>query len=106
MVETGEELNWYVGISASNFSLEGQESAQFSVTLVHPQTPEPGTYRVELLGIDLDNSVSQMYNLDMVVGDIANVEIEFAYDKLPVSPIETTTFSTYVNNLGLSLIHI
>ena len=100
MVETGEELNWYVGISASNFSLEGQESAQFSVTLVHPQTPEPGTYRVELLGIDLDNSVSQTYNLDMVVGEIANVDIEFAYDKLPVSPIETSTFSMYVNNLG------
>ena len=55
---------------------------------------------MELLGIDLDNSVSQTYNLDMVVGEIANVDIEFAYDKLPVSPIETSIFSMYVNNLG------
>ena len=53
-LDTGQTESWYVGATESNFSLEGQDSANITVTLVHPTPPNPGTYRIDLTGIDVD----------------------------------------------------
>ena len=51
-IATGQSESWYVGATESNFTLDGQDSANITVTLVHPTPPTPGAYRLDLLGID------------------------------------------------------
>lgn len=100
--ETGVSVPWYVGISSTDFSLQGQESKLFTVTLIHPETPEMGTYLIQLQAEDTDNGVSSQFTLEMEVSQIANLKVEYDYEKIPVSPIEATTFPIYIQNLGNS----
>ena len=100
--QTGQQVSWYVGISSTNFSLEGRESKTVSITMIHPETPSKGTYEIQLFGLDVDNGVSSVYSVELDVPDIANVEFQYDYDIVPVHPIEPTTFPVYVQNLGNS----
>jgi len=102
MLETGLPISWYIGISSANFTLEGQESISFSVTMIHPETPAKGTYQIQLLGLDVDNGVNDAYDLELVVSDIANIILEYDYDIVPVSPIDATSLPLYLQNLGNS----
>ena len=72
---TGQSQSWYVGATESNFSLEGQDSANITVTLVHPTPPAPGAYRIDLLGLDVDNGVTYPYHLDFIVPELADLRI-------------------------------
>ena len=63
-------MPWYVGSTESNFSMEGQASESISVTLVHPAPPAPGTYRIDLLALDVDNSVDYPLSIDLVKTDL------------------------------------
>ena len=100
--ETGESVPWYVGISSTDFSLQGQESTVLSVTLIHPETPAKGDYLIQLQATDTDNGVSSQFTLEMEVFEIANLQVEYDYEKIPVSPIDATTFPIYIQNLGNS----
>ena len=100
--ETGASVPWYVGISTTSFSLQGQESAVLTVTLIHPETPAKGVYLIQLQATDTDNGVSSQFTLELDVFEIANLQVEYDYDKIPVSPIESTTFPIYIQNLGNS----
>ncbi len=102
MVETGESISWYVGISTTSFSLQGQESDSLSVTMIHPDTPAKGTYQIQLQATDTDNGVSSQYILEMEVLEIANILVEYDYEIIPVNPIEPSTFPIYIQNLGNS----
>ena len=99
-VQDGTELNWYVGLSGNQYQLQGSESVDLTVTVVHPNSPAPGTYRVALSATDIDNSLTTTFDLDMVVGEIPDVGIESDYDVIPVSPIEPTTIPLYLFNYG------
>jgi serine protease AprX len=95
-----QNVPWYVGSNESNFTLEGQESANIVVTLVHPTPPPPGTYRVDLLGIDVDNGVNYPYMLYFVVPDLPNLRLEYDYQVVPVSPTEPTSIDIRLFNIG------
>ena len=56
-------LSWYVGLDQTNFMLAGQEGGQVNITLVHPSGPNPGIYKINLLGYDEDNDVSSPFTL-------------------------------------------
>ena len=98
-VETGQTMPWYVGSTESNFSMEGQASESISVTLVHPAPPAPGTYRIDLLALDVDNSVDYPLSIDLVVPDLPEAGLEFDYQVVPVHPSEPTNISVrFLNN--------
>ena len=97
---TGQTETWYVGANESNFSLEGQGSAEIIVTLVHPTPPLPGLYRIDLLGIDVDNGVTYPYMLYLEVPDLPNLRLEYDYQIVPVSPTETTSIDIRLFNIG------
>ena len=99
-IEDDTELNWYVGLSGSQYELTGSESVSLTVTVVHPQSPAPGTYRIALGATDLDNSITTSLDLDLVVDEIPDVGLETDYDVIPVSPIESTMVPLYVYNYG------
>ena len=98
--ENGQTEAWYVGANESNFTLEGQGSAEIVVTLVHPTPPLPGLYRIDLLGIDVDNGVSYPYMLYLEVPDLPNLRLEYDYQIIPVSPSEPTSIDIRLFNLG------
>ena len=77
-------MNWYVGLSGSQYELTGSESVSLTVTVVHPQSPAPGTYRISLSATDLDNSITTSLDLDLVVDEIPDVGLETDYDVIPV----------------------
>ncbi len=99
-VEDGTELNWYVGLSGNQYQLQGSEYVELSVTVVHPKSPAPGTYRVTISATDLDNSLTTDFDLDMVVDEIPDVGIESDYDVIPVNPINPTIVPLYLFNYG------
>jgi uncharacterized membrane protein len=99
-VATGQTMPWYVGSTDSNFSMEGQASENITVTLVHPAPPEPGTYRIDLLGLDVDNSVDYPLNLELVVPDLPEAAIEFDYEVVPVHPSDPTNLTVRFYNNG------
>mgnify|MGYP003309806175 FL=1 len=92
-------MPWYVGSTESNFSMEGQASESIFVTLVHPAPPAPGTYRIDLLALDVDNSVDYPLSIDLVVPDLPEAGLEFDYQVVPVHPSEPTNISVrFLNN--------
>lgn len=93
-------LSWYVGLDQSNFMLEGQEGAQINVTLVHPSGPDPGIYKIELLGYDEDNDVSSPFTLMLDVPVLSQTRLEFDYTTIPVHPTEVTSVDFRLFNLG------
>ena len=102
LAETGESISWYVGISSTSFSLQGQESTPLSVTMIHPETPAKGNYQIQLQATDTDNGVTSQFTLEMEVLEIANILVEYDYEIIPVHPIDSSTFPIYVQNLGNS----
>ena len=102
VAETGESMPWYVGVSSTSFSLQGQESTTLSVTMIHPETPAKGNYQIQLQATDTDNGVSSQLILVMEVFEIANILVEYDYEIVPVNPIDPTVFPIYIQNLGNS----
>jgi serine protease AprX len=96
----GQTESWYVGANESNFTLDGQGSAEIVVTLVHPTPPAPGMYRIDLLGIDVDNGVSYPYMLYLEVPDLPKLRLEYDYQIVPVSPSEPTSIDIRLFNIG------
>ena len=99
-VETGEIMSWYIGSTDSNFSMDGQASESITVTLVHPAPPEPGTYRIDLLGLDVDNGVDYPLNIELVVPDLPEAAVEFDYEIVPVHPSDPTNITIRFYNNG------
>ena len=99
-LETGQAMPWYIGSTESNFTMEGQASEIVTVTLVHPAPPAPGTYRIDLLALDVDNGVDYPLNIDMVVDEIPEPAIEFDYQVVPVHPSESTNITVRFFNRG------
>ena len=70
------------------------------MTLVHPTPPAPGAYRIDLLGLDVDNGVTYPYHLDFIVPELADLRIEYDYQIVPVSPTNPTTMDIRLFNIG------
>ena len=99
-VENNVAISWYVGTTQSNHSLEGQESTEITVTLVHPTPPDPGTYRINLIGIDVDNGVNYPYAVDLVVPRLSKTNLEYDYQIVPVHPVDATSIDIRFFNIG------
>ena len=99
-VNNGTEMDWYVGLSGSDYSLEGRESTDLTVTVLHQEAPLPGTYQIILIGQDLDNGISTQYYVELSVGEIPDIEVTTDYDIVPVHPIEPTSVPIYLFNTG------
>ena len=99
-VQDGTELNWYVGLSGNQYQLQGSESVEVSVTVVHPKSPAPGTYRLGISATDIDNSLTDTLDLEIVVDEIPDVGVDSDYEVIPVNPIEPTSVPLYLFNYG------
>ena len=99
-VSDGTSVPWYVGMTASNFTLQGKGKASIAVTIVYPEAPEPGMYQINLVGIDVDNGITYPYQLYLHVLDIPEFRIEYDYTIVPVHPANPTNLSVRVYNDG------
>ena len=99
-VSDGTTVPWYVGMTASNFTLQGKGKASISVTIVYPEAPEPGMYVINVVGIDVDNAVTYPYQLYLHVLNIPEFRIEYDYEVVPVHPANPTNLSVRVYNDG------
>ena len=99
-VSDGITVPWYVGMTASNFTLQGKGKASISVTIVYPEAPEPGMYVINVVGIDVDNGITYPYQLYLHVLNIPESRIEYDYEIVPVHPANPTNLSVRVYNDG------
>ena len=99
-VSDGITVPWYVGMTASNFTLQGKGKASISVTIVYPEAPEPGMYVINVVGIDVDNGITYPYQLYLHVLNIPEFRIEYDYEIVPVHPANPTNLSVRVYNDG------
>ena len=99
-LETGQTMPWYIGSTDSNFTMDGQASESITVTLVHPAPPAPGTYRIDLLALDIDNGVDYPLDIDLVVPDLPEAALEFDYQVVPVHPVQPTNMTVRFYNNG------
>ena len=95
-VSDGTSVPWYVGMTASNFTLQGKGKASIAVTIVYPEAPDPGMYQIDLVGIDVDNGITYPYQLYLHVLDIPEFRIEYDYTIFPVHPVKPTNLSVRV----------
>ena len=96
----GSSVPWYIGMTASNFSLQGKGTADVSLTVVYPEAPEPGLYRIDIVGLDVDNGISYPLSLYLSVPDIPEFRIEYDYTIVPVHPTLPTNLTIRVYNDG------
>ena len=96
----GSSVPWYIGMTASNFSLQGKGTADVSLTVVYPEAPEPGLYRIDIVGLDVDNGISYPLSLYLSVPDIPEFRIEYDYTIVPVHPTVPTNLTIRVYNDG------
>ena len=96
----GTNVPWYLGMTASNFTLQGKGTAEVSLTIVYPEAPEPGLYRIDVVGIDVDNGISYPLSLYLDVLDIPEFRIEYDYTVVPVHPANPTNLTVRVFNDG------
>jgi len=94
------EVSWYIGMTASNFSLQGKGTAEVSLTVVYPEAPPPGLYRIDIVGLDVDNGISYPLSLYLDVLDIPEFRIEYDYTIVPVHPADPTNLTIRVFNDG------
>ena len=94
------EVPWYLGMTASNFSLQGKATADVSLTVVYPEAPEPGLYRIDVLGLDVDNGISYPISLYLDVLSLPDFRVEYDYTVVPVHPANPTNLSIRVYNDG------
>ena len=99
-LETGQAMPWYIGSTDSNFSMDGQASESITVTLVHPAPPAPGTYRIDLLALDIDNGVDYPLDVDLIVPNLPEAGLEFDYQVVPVHPAQPTNMTVRFYNNG------
>ena len=99
-ISDGFAPGWYVGLTLANFTLEGRGEDFVTVTAVHQARPAPGTYRIPLTGLDVDNGVSYPYNLTLTVPSLPEARFTLDYSVVPVHPLETTTFAFTLTNDG------
>ena len=97
---SGVEVPWYLGMTASNFSLQGKGTADVSLTIVYPEAPEPGLYRIDVVGLDVDNGISYPLSLYLDVLNIPEFRIEYDYSIVPVHPVNPTNLTIRVYNDG------
>ena len=97
-----EFSDWFIGSSGSNFSLEGKGSASINITLVHPSPPDPGTYILPLLGIDVDNGITYPFDLALEVLEIPDLVFNLDTQSIAVSPEQPTPLILEVANQGNS----
>ena len=97
---SGVEVPWYLGMTASNFSLQGKGTADVSLTIVYPEAPEPGLYRIDVVGLDVDNGISYPLSLYLDVLNIPEFRIEYDYSIVPVHPVDPTNLTIRVYNDG------
>ena len=93
--------DWFIASSGSNYSLEGKQSATINISLSHPSPPDPGTYILSLIGIDIDNAISYPFDLKLEVPELPDFLME-PPDGVLVSPDSPTSFNIEVHNLGNS----
>ena len=93
-------LSWYVGLDQTNFMLAGQEGGQVNITLVHPSGPNPGIYKINLLGYDEDNDVSSPFTLLLDVPVLSETSLEYDYTTIPVHPTDVTSVDFRLFNFG------
>ncbi len=96
----GTEVSWYLGMTASNFTLQGKGTAEVSLTIVYPEAPQPGLYRIDVVGIDVDNGIAYPLSLYLDVLEIPEFRIEYDYTVVPVHPIDSTNLTIRVYNDG------
>ena len=96
----GTEMPWYLGMTASNFTLQGKATADVSLTVVYPEAPEPGQYRIDIVGLDVDNGITYPLSLYLHVLDIPEFRIEYDYTVVPVHPADPTNLTVRVYNDG------
>ena len=96
----GTEMPWYLGMTASNFTLQGKATADVSLTVVYPEAPEPGQYRIDIVGLDVDNGITYPLSLYLHVLDIPEFRIEYDYTVVPVHPANPTNLTVRVYNDG------
>ncbi|MGB1914142.1 MAG: S8 family serine peptidase [Candidatus Poseidoniaceae archaeon] len=96
----GTSVPWYLGMTASNFTLQGKGTAEVSLTVVYPEAPEPGMYRIDVVGLDVDNGISYPLSLYLDVLDIPEFRIEYDYTVVPVHPVDPTNLTIRVYNDG------
>ena len=96
----GTEMPWYLGMTASNFTLQGKATADVSLTVVYPEAPEPGQYRIDIVGLDVDNGITYPLSLYLHVLDIPEFRIEYDYTVVPAHPANPTNLTVRVYNDG------
>jgi len=97
----GVQFNsWFQSFSQTTFEMNGSQSVQVGLTMVHPSPPEPGIYRFTVTGRDVDNGIDYPIMMTLDVPVLPGLRFTKTFTELSVSPIEETSFDITLWNEG------
>jgi len=96
----GQQFNsWFQSFSQTTFSLNGSQSVDVGLTMVHPSPPEPGIYQFMVTGRDVDNGIDYPITLTLDVPILPGFRFD-NLNQMAVSPVENTSFDVTMYNEG------
>jgi len=97
---SGEPVAWSVNLNPTLFTLDSGQTEYATLTLLHPASPDPGTYVVTAMVTDLDENVTMRLHLSLIVDIIPDIDLDTPVGGLYASPVENTSFSIELTNRG------
>ncbi len=97
---SGEPVAWSVNLNPTLFTLDPSQTEYATLTLLHPASPDPGTYVVTAMVTDLDENVEMRLHLSLIVDTIPDIDLDTPVGGLYASPIKNTSFSIELTNRG------
>ena len=91
--------DWFQSFSQTTFSLNGSQSVDVGLTMVHPSPPEPGIYQFTVTGRDVDNGIDYPITLTLDVPILPGFRFD-NLNQMAVSPVENTSFNVTMYNEG------
>ena len=96
----GASFSWFNSFNRTNMPLDGSEVVEITYTLVHPTPPEPGNYRLTIIGTDEDNGIDFPTDVMLVVPVLPDVQFQSTSSLISLHPVSNTSFEVLLRNQG------
>jgi len=99
-IRDGVTFDWFRSFTNINFNLDASQNIPVTLTMAHPAPPEPGLYKMIVIGNDVENDIDSEIELFFNVPVLAQPRIILPSTEVIVSSFDNTHFSFEIKNNG------
>ncbi|MDP6662293.1 MAG: S8 family serine peptidase [Candidatus Thalassarchaeaceae archaeon] len=96
----GASFAWFKAFEVTEVNLGPAESSTVNLTLVHPASPEPGTYVIVVTATDVEYDVASQLEIFFDVPVLAQPDVTLPGESITVDSFENTNLEIEIRNQG------